>query len=129
MATFTLPYPTLRWRDMRQNDDPTPYEFLEEIVKKDKPTMEKVCFQLLQPYIGDGSPSIDHFELISVDIDKNFLSGSLDVEFIVDIYFGCDGLDNQKEGEETIYFRLDQTKKTITFTIPELEKRSTFDEF
>lgn len=129
MATFILPYPAHRWRDMRQNDNPTCYEFLEEVLKKDKPTREKVCFQLLQPYFGDGAPSIDNFEMISVDIDKHFLIGSLEVEFVVDIYFGCDGMDNQKEGDETIHFKLDQAKKTITFTIPELEKRSTFEEF
>jgi hypothetical protein len=130
MAIFTLPYLAHRWRDMKINDDPTGYEFIAEILEKDKETKKTVCWNPVQPFVGEGSPSIDDFEITSVDFEsKHLLSGTIDVEFSVDIYFGCDGMDSQDDRTDTIGFKLDPAKKMILFTVTEQEPRDTFEEF
>lgn len=130
MATFTLPYLANRWRDMKHNDDPTQYEFIAQILENDKETKRTVCWNLLQQFVGEGSPSIDDFEVVSVDFaDRHLLSGSVEVEFEVDIYFGCDDQDRQYKRKDNLSFKLDQTNRSIVFTVMEFEPRDTFEEF
>lgn len=130
MASFTLPYLAHRWRDMKLNDDPTQYEFITQILENSPETKKTVRWNLLQPFIGEGAPSIDDFEVISVDFaDKHLLSGMVEIEFEVSVYFGCDGQDKQYDQTDTLSFKLDQANKTITFTVTEFEPRDTFEEF
>jgi hypothetical protein len=100
------------------------------ILQNSKETKKTVCWNLLQPFIGEGSPSIDDFEIESVDFNSPHLfSGTVDVKFEVDVYFGCDDQDSQYDRHDTISFKLDQTNRTILFTVTEMEPRSTFEEF
>ena len=50
MATFTLPYLAHLWRDMSQNDDPTQYEFITQILENSIETKKIVCWNLLEPF-------------------------------------------------------------------------------
>jgi hypothetical protein len=130
MAKFALPYYPKRWYEMVKNDDPTEYEFLEGTLKKNKETIHAVCWNLLQQFVGEGSPSIDDFEVDSVWFtDKHHTKGQIEVEFVVSTYFGCDDMDSVSERTDTIHFELDSQKKEIVCTIFEPEQRSTLDEF
>jgi len=130
MAKFSLPYNRQRWSEMKKNDEPTEFEFLEETLKKDKETIQTVCWNLLQEFIGEGSPSIHDFEMESAYFtDKYHLKGQIDVEFVVHVYFGCDDMDSDWDRKDTIFFELNPERKEIVCNIIVTEQRSTFEEF
>lgn len=130
MAKFTLPYNPKRWYDMVKNDEPTEFEFLEETLKKDKESIQTVCWNLLEQFIGEGSPSIHDFEVESAYFtDNHHLKGEIEVEFVVNVYFGCDDMDSDSERNDTIFFEVNSQTKEIICNIIEPEPRSTFEEF
>ncbi len=74
MTTFKLPYKVQRWRDMKYNDDPTEYMFISEIMERDQESKRTVCWNLLERFSGESSPTIDDFDITSVFFsDQNLL--------------------------------------------------------
>ncbi|RYE26995.1 MAG: hypothetical protein EOP45_02615 [Sphingobacteriaceae bacterium] len=111
------------------DDEITDFEFIEEVIRHNKDAKSKVCFELWQNHAGEGAPSVDDFEITEVFFDNNYRHGTIAVDYVINFYFGCDGMNNSAEVSETINFDLNLIEKSITFMIPDNLERDTVDEF
>lgn len=130
MATFKLPFSLARWRNMKDNDDPTYFDFIDEVFNKTEAASNEIRSALLQNHFGAGFPTVEQFKLTSVDFDNHYcVTGKVDVDYLLNLFFGCDDMNTQHNRSENIKFRLDPDTQQITFTIPEIIGRDTFEEF
>jgi hypothetical protein len=97
---------------------------------QDKASYRKICDQLLRYYSGDQeNPHIESFSLYDVKYDPAAKTGSVCFQFNVKFWFGCSGLERVQSGQETVKFTIDEGHTSVILVFPQLEERSTHEEF
>lgn len=107
-------------------------DFLDEILNENDEfggTSSKICGMLAQYHIGEGSPSVDEFEIEDEDFDLNTLSGSFILTYIVHRYYGCDDMNNWDDWDQDIIFSINKSDWTLELEFPVKPVRDTFEEF
>lgn len=108
-------------------------EFLEDVITErfaDESNYSRICFNLESYHWSDGgAPDVTDFEIADVTFNEITRSGTVDLEYVVYFYYGCEDMNSDSEQEQTLKFEIDASSSTLTLTIEEKYGRDTLDEF
>ncbi|WP_162799890.1 hypothetical protein [Pedobacter jeongneungensis] len=96
-------------------------KFLEQHLNENT---EKIETALLDSHLGDGgAPSLDNYEIDEAEFDSETLKGSIQFDYVVGYYFGCDDMDNSSEYDVTCDFEIDRAEQKLILTLPDTPER------
>ncbi len=109
--------------------------FLEDLFNDSDPYSDnsaksQICDLLTRHYSDyKGNPEIHDFEISVVQNDQEFKSGFVRFNYSVEFWFGCSGAKTHQDGYENIKFTINENATHFTLLFPEVEVRSTYEEF
>lgn len=131
MATIKLNIQKNKVRKLL-DEELTIEDFLNEILNENDEldrTHSRICGILAEYHIGEGSPSVDEFEIENEVFDLDTLSGSFLLTYIVYLYFGCDDINNSNDWDQDIAFTINKSDWTLELDFPVKPVRDTYEEF
>jgi hypothetical protein len=117
------------------NGEKSMESFFEEIfddsdLSLDNSVKAQICGLLARRYSDyKGSPHIEDFEFTNIQNDSTTNHGTVRFDYTINFWFGCSGATTHKDGHEYIKFIIDELGNQLALLFPDVEVRSTYEEF
>jgi len=130
MEELVINFNSDEFNSILQNDSSIEDFLMSIFTNKDTGSSQLIGDQLLRYYSGEeGNPQIESFTLRDANYDRVSKTGSLCFQFQVKYWFSCSSLAQEQSGQETIKFTVNEDQTSMTLVFPQLEERSTHEEF